>query len=358
MKYLSLLFFLLVPLMAFSQTDLTKSADQLFNTFERQCKSMGTSAAIAVNGKVKWKKAAGFSDHKNQRSFNTSTKTRIASIAKPMTAIAVMQLVEKGAIDLEGLIGTYLNNCPPAWKSITIRQLLAHTSGIKAYPIGREAATKKQYNSLEAAMNVFKNRPLKFKPGSNFHYSTYNYVVLGRIIELVSGLTYGDYMKKNIWEVAEMHNTGIENSENLKDQSLAYIQKNKRKSKKAKSINLSNRIPGGGLYSTVEDMIKFGQAVIDHKFITKETYERMAQKQFEREKGQPYGLGWFFYGPKGEEHLIVGHSGGQIGATTQLFIEPTNKIVVVVLSNTSGKRVWKEVVTLSSQLIRAAIKEK
>ena len=126
--------------------------------------------------------------------------------------------------------------------------------------------------------------------------------------------------------------------------------------KKAESNNLSNRIPGGGFYSTLNDVLKFGNAVLDFTLIKESTFNLMLENQFVPKQGNPYGLGWYFYAPHPNENLVIGHSGEQTGAATQLMIIPKNNTVVVVLANTSGT--WKDVVGLSSSLIGISEKYK
>jgi CubicO group peptidase (beta-lactamase class C family) len=268
-----------------------------------------------------------------------------------MTAVAIMQLVEQNLIDLDKPIGTYLPNFPKKEKGeITTRQLLAHTSGISQYNDTKEIENTIHFSDLKEAMHVFEDRPLLFEPGSSYFYTSYGYVVLGRIIEEVSGKTIEEYIKINIWNKANMKNTGVENiAETYDGKSCLYHFKNK-KPREAKQNDLSNRIPAGGFYSTLEDMLNFGNALLDGKLIEESSFELMIQNQFEQTEGNQYGLGWFFYAPKPNDNLVIGHSGEQTGSASQLMIIPNSKTVVVVLSNTSGT--WKDVVTLSSELIQ------
>lgn len=308
-------------------------------------KAVGVVAGISEGDSILWKSAYGHMDLKNDKKANTKMRTRIASIAKPMTAIAVMQLYEKGLIKLDDPIQTYIKEFANLdTKGITIRQLLNHTSGIKAYATKKEAKTSKNYNTLTKAMNVFINRSLYNKPGKEYHYSTYNYVVLGVLTERVSGERFEDYMKKNIWEKAFMNHTGAEKYGEIYDNKTKLYTKNKKgKIKKVeKENNLSNRIPGGGFYSTIEDILKFGQAVLNNTLIKQETLKMMLQDNDLRKEGNPYGIGWFMYGGKPNPETVFGHSGGQTGASSQLLIIPEQEKVIVVLANTSN--VWEKVI--------------
>ena len=172
---------------------------------------VGAAAAYSINGETIWETVGGYSDEKTKQSFQKNTKVRMASIAKSMTAIAIMQLVEKGLLDLDAPIQNYVPNYPKQTKTqITTRHLLSHTSGIDGYKNTKEAETQINYPTLDDAITIFKNRPLLFEPGTGYNYTTYGYTLLGLILENISGLTYEDYMRKNIWDIAEMNNTGID----------------------------------------------------------------------------------------------------------------------------------------------------
>ncbi len=300
---------------------------------------LGMLAAYSINGKIVWSQSAGYRDAETQKPFDENTLTRVASLAKPMTAVACMQLVEKGQLDLDLKIQTYIPFYPEHPEGIiTTRMLLAHTSGMGAYEKKEEKLNEVEYATMKDAAKVFQDRPLKFKPGTEFAYTTYGYVVLGLIIEEISQMSFEDYMLKNIWEPSGMTNTSVENR-SIKNENRSQCYHKKGKNKKAKLFepySLSNRIPAGGLETTLGDLLNFGQAVIDHTLISEVSFQEMTTVDVLPKDGNPYGCGWFLYGQKGNENALIGHGGGQIGANTQLIIVPSQKLVVVALSNTSG----------------------
>lgn len=312
----------------------------------------GVAAGISIQENRVWVTAQGYSDKANNKAMNVQTITRTASIAKSMTAVAIMQLVEKGLIDLDAPIQTYIPDYPEKKEGIiTTKQLLYQTSGIPAYATGKEAQTQKDYANLTAAVEVFKNRDLKHTPGTAFYYTTYGYVVLGLIIEKVSRLSYEAYMTKNIWAKAGMLHTGVEKyqSEYAHKSSLYHRNKKKKIKLATKENNLSNRIPGGGFYSTVDDLLRFGEAMINHTLINAESLQTMLTKSTAEKTGNPYGMGWFMYGGTENPSGCFGHSGEQTGVSAQLMIIPSKETVVVVLANTSGA--WEEAIQLSVELI-------
>jgi len=257
--------------------------------------------------------------------------------------------VEHGKLNLEEPISNYLDNLPGDKQQITIKQLLAHTSGIPQYKDDKEIENTIHYNSLQEAMEMFIDRPLLFEPGTKYFYTSYGYVVLGRLIEAVTGMSYEDYMKTFIFDKAGMPHTQVETVNETFENSSCLYHNNGRKAKSAKQNDLSNRVPAGGYLSTLEDVIAFGNAIMKNELISEESLSRMLEIQDVEYDGNKYGLGWFLYGPKDYESLVIGHSGGQSGCTSQLMIIPRSKTVVVVLSNTSGY--YPEIATFASNLI-------
>ena len=350
MKRVLIMLLLSIPFKQFSQ----EPADKVLQNVITKELAVGASAGYAINGKVVWASANGFANKEANIPFALDTKVRMASIAKPMTALAIMQLVELGKIDLDVPIQTYIPDYPKQENTqITTRHLLSHTSGIPAYKDVKEANTTEAYASLDDALVVFKDRNLLFEPGSRFSYTTYGYVVLGVLIERISGMPYETYMQKHIWDKAGMSNTGVDTfGVVLENESQLYSRKGgKKKPKLVKENNLSNRIPGGGLFTTVRDMLKFGNAVLQHQLVSKETLELMIKHHSLEKENNSYGFGWFLYGQKPNEGTVIGHTGAQRGCSSFLLMVPEKKAVAIVLANTS--RV--EVGATTNNLLRLAL---
>lgn len=331
----ALLFFLSMMISAQNQSDPGQAVLEKLVTNEF---TVGASGAYTIGDSIVWKSAVGYADQKNNVLFKTSTKVRMASIAKSMTALAIMQLVEQNKLDLDAPIQKYIPDYPKQQGTqITAHHLLSHTSGIGGYKNTKEANTTKEYASLSEALDIFKNRELLFKPGTKYSYTTYGYTVLGVILERISGQSFEEYMQMNIWNRAGMTETGVVKFGVAKDsQSLLYHRKGgKGKPKEGNENNLSNRIPGGGFYTTVDDMLKFGNAVLNNTFVKEETLGLMREHHSLEKVQNGYGFGWFLYSPMPNEGEVFGHSGAQMGCSSQLYIVPKTKSVVVVLTNTS-----------------------
>jgi len=368
MKYLISFMFCLVSLSSYNQTTnilskvefqklLAERSSSLLNECISYQEVVGISAGIYQDGDVVWSDAAGYMDLEGKKKAEVNMVNRLASISKPMTAIAVLQLMEKGLLELDDPIQKYIPDFPVKEEgTITIKHLLQHSSGIKAYKNKKESFPTKNYAKLRDAVSLFEERALANTPGQGYQYTTYGYVVLGLIIEQASGMSYRDYMKTHIWDVAGMVDTDVEMfGQAYANKANLYFKNKKGEFEKDKQTNLSVKVPGGGIQSTVADILKFADAVLNDKLISPETSQLMITDSGLKQRGNPYGLGWFLYSdaarPSGR---IIGHSGSQSGTSTQLFIFLDKKAAVVVLSNTA--EAWNDVFALTDRLSDALVR--
>ncbi len=357
MKQIALLGLLLITFCCNLNAQDKSLQEQIENMVEEQI-VVGVAAGYSVDGKIIEQLVAGHADQSAQKEFTADTKVRMASIAKPMTALAIMQLVEQGRLDLEVPIQTYIPDYPRHPKTqITIKQLLSHTSGIAGYKNNKEANTVIEYATLHDAIEIFKNRDLLFEPGTQYSYTTYGYTVLGAIVETITKQSFETFIQEYIFDKAGMKNSGVKKfGVMMENESKLYHRKGgKRNAKPAVENNLSNRIPGGGLYTTLNDMFKFGDAVINNVFVKKETLDLMREHHSLEKERNAYGFGWFLYNPKPNEGAIIGHSGGQIGCSSFLYIVPEKKAVSVILANTS--RTGGSVDYIAINLLKASIQK-
>ena len=300
----------------------------------------GLSIAIVSDNQFRWQSGYGMADLENSVPAKAATVYRIASVAKPLTAVAAMQLVEKGNLDLDAPIQKYVPTFPTKPWPITTRQLLGHLSGIRNYR-GNEAGSTLFYSSLTEALSIFKDDPLDFEPGTKYSYTTYGYTLLGTVIEGASGMSYVDYMRENVFKPAKMSHTQADNVfDIIPNRARGYHPKVYGKFdgnlRNANLIDSSYKIPAGGLVSTVEDLANFAIAVQNGVLIKKETFEQMSSPQKTRDgKATAYGLGWYIDGV-GDRKGLVWHGGVQPGATSMLFILPKERFALVILTNLEG----------------------
>ena len=329
-------------------------ADSILNNAMKLNDFTGVSTGYYTERCGSWYSTAGFKNKGKGIRSDKNTLFRLASISKPFTAIAIMQLVEKGLLDLDGIVQSYLPDYPISDKgNITIRQLLNHTSGIAHYSSMLSAVSFKRYDNLSHALDKFKDKELLFMPGKDYHYTTYGYTVLGAIIENVTELSFQEYMDKYIWKPTNMNNTSLE------DQNIVYENKAKlyinvnNQFIKSPNTDLSVKYPGGGIQSTAEDMLKFGKAIIDHHLIDSTSLATMMHIDSGIAKeGTPYGLGWFILS-NDKEGRVIQHGGSQSGTSTFFKIYLDKKLVVITLANSFESD--QEVYLLSKELADFAL---
>lgn len=296
---------------------------------------LGVTIGLYKAGCGTWIGGAGFSSKKDQKRVNGNMLNRIASISKPMTALAIMKLYEESKIDLDVPIQTYLEEFPIKKEGkITIRQLLKHTSGLPNYSSNWEGFTYTHYPTLIKAIEHFKDKDLVFKPEADFLYSPYGYTVLGAIIEKVSGQSYEEYMVNNIWRKAGMKNTSLEHRDKIYDNKARLYLKVKSNYIRAPYNDLSLTYSGGGIQSTAFDLLELGKAILENKLIDSTTFDLMISSTDSLKAGTPYGFGWYVQNDPKYGRIIY-HGGSQSGTSAYFRIYLDEKIIVSVLTNNS-----------------------
>lgn len=343
----------------FVEDQLESKANQIINKQMVSGNFLGVTAGLYIENCGTYKSGAGFVEKGDQKRATSDMLGRIASVSKPMTAIAIMQLYERGLLDLDIPIQNYLKEFPKKAKGdISIRHLLKHTSGIPHYASKWEALSFTHYPTLTNALDAIKNKELDFKPGTQYRYSSYGYTLLGAIIEEASQMSYEEYMKKNIWDTAGMSNTGLEEAgQKYNNKSKQYL-KIKSTYIKSPKTDLSIIYPAGGVQSTVGDLLKFGEAVLSNRLIKRSTLDMMINATDELAPAagdDPYGFGWGVYDdPK--YGRIIQHGGTQPGTSAFFSIFMDHKIVSAVMSNSFGTR--QNVFFLSRDLAILALDNK
>ncbi len=314
----------------------------------------GISVAIAVAGELRYAKGFGKADLENDVPVTTATRFRTASIAKPMTAVAVMQLAEQGRLNLDAEIQMYCPAFPKKRWPVTVRQLLGHLGGVRHYQRPGEASGTEHFFTVRDSLRLFADDPLLHEPGTRYTYTTYGYVLLGCAVEGASGISYEEYMQKNVWGPAGMEHTRTDHHFLLiPGRARGYSKVDagdynrlpghmKSQVRVGQLMNASlhdtsMKIPGGGLLSTASDLVRFGLAVLEGRLVKPETREAMWTRQKTNDgNGTNYGLGWSLGTTQQRGLPIVSHSGGQAGTSTLLVIVPEQKIVVAVMTNLQG----------------------
>jgi CubicO group peptidase (beta-lactamase class C family) len=243
----------------------------------------------------------GLADIENDVPAKATTVYRLASVSKPITAVATMQLVERHRLNLDDAVGKWLPNVPAALQPITVRQLLSHQSGIRHYTPQEDDSSKhypQHYTSLRDALVIFKNDPLVHAPGTKMTYSTYGYTLLGVIIEEASGQNYVDFVTNNIFQpVGMMRSRWDDPHAIVPNRSRGYAKTDAGFLRNAGFMDPSYKIPGGGWLSTVGDMVRFGLALQAGTLLKPGSLRQMVTMQRVDGKDDTfYGLGWIVEG--------------------------------------------------------------
>ena len=159
----------------------------------------GLSVAIGENLQLAWSRGFGIADLEDQAPVTPATVFRLASVSKPITAVAVMQLVERGKLDLDAPIERYVPAFPQKPWPVTVRELLSHLGGVRHYTSEAEVYSTRHYNDLTSPLAIFAADPLLCEPGTAFHYSTYGYNLLGAAVEAASGMRFANYLARRMF---------------------------------------------------------------------------------------------------------------------------------------------------------------
>lgn len=294
----------------------------------------GMSVAVAVGDRLVWSQGFGLADVENETPAGPSTVYRIASISKPIAATAVMQLAERGRVNIDDPVQKYVRAFPPKGEqTVTVRHLLTHTSGIRHYRAAREMESRDRYDSIEDALRIFKDDPLLFEPGTKYTYSTYGYNVLAAVVEAASGLAFETYLRTHVWGPAGMSSTYFDHVNAIIPRRARQYVREGRTLLNAPYADLSNKWAGGGMLSTAEDLIRFHIALDQGKLLKPETLRQMyAPHRLSDSSESNYGLGWASW-KDASGQAWIGHAGGATGGTTFLVRDPGRRLAAAVLCN-------------------------
>jgi CubicO group peptidase (beta-lactamase class C family) len=296
-------------------------------------------ALIARDEEVVWDLAAGLTDREADVSNHMGTRFNLGSMNKMFTAVAIMQLEERGLLTRDGTIADYLPAYPneEVAEQVTVEHLLTHTSGLGDVFTGQFEADPHRFRSNADYLPLFVGGSLRFAPGERFHYSNAGYVVLGLIIEELSGVGYHDYVRDSIFEPSGMLDTGnYEVEEEVADLAVGYTFLNIRGEPTGVLSPNTSMMPGrgfaaGGGYSTAEDLLRFRNALLDGRLLAPESIDLLITGKVDVRDGARYAYGFFDQIDDGQR--VVGHTGGAPGVCSFLNIYPGTGYTVVVLSN-------------------------
>lgn len=289
---------------------------------------------VAENGKVIYRKGLGRANMEWNIPNTPETKFRLGSITKQFTATLTLQLVEQGKIKLEGKISDYLPDYrKDIGEKVTVHQLLNHTSGIPSYtgmPGFFQDVSRDPY-TVNDFVKKYTSNDLEFEPGSRFSYNNSGYFLLGAIIEKVTGKTYEEVLKEKIFDPVGMRNTGYDHHSDIIEKRATGYQKSADSYMNAPYLDMSIPYAAGSMYSTVDDLYLWDQALYTDLVLSAHSKELMFKPNLEN-----YAYGWTITKTSFDEKIpIITHGGGINGFTTTIVRFPAQKHLVVMLDNTA-----------------------
>lgn len=288
-----------------------------------------------MKGDEVWAKGYGFADLENKLPARAESMYRLASVTKPMTATAVLQLAEKGRIDLDAEVQTYVPYFPKKNFPVTVRQLLGHLGGISHYKNYDEEGHFKDPKTTRQAIAVFENFDLIAEPGTRYSYSSYGYNLLGAVIEGASGTSYGEYMRENVWRPLGMENIRLDDTRELIPNRVRGYESNDGQIRNSEFVDISSRFAAGGTRATVVDLVRFGRGFAGGKVLSRASLDLMFNSMVTKSGALTnYSAGWDTT-PMGGR-FVVSHSGGQQETSTYLFSFPSRDLSIAVMSNLEG----------------------
>jgi CubicO group peptidase (beta-lactamase class C family) len=316
-----------------------QAADALLGELVAQHSFRG-SVLIARHGRIILSKGYDWADVAHRVPNTPHSRFRIGSITKQFTALAILQLQDQGRLHVHDHLASYLSPCPAAWRPITLHQLLTHTSGIPDY------TTFPSFPSLmtrtltpEQLIAVFRDKPLAFPPGSRWRYSNSGYVLLGAIVERVTGLSYAAFLQQHIVTPLHLTNTGYDaNHSALPGHATGYATWER----PAAYIDLSVAFANGCLYSTTEDLYRWDRALRSGHpaLVSARALRQMFTPYAPTDPADPqavaYGYGWFI-GYEGA-HREIEHTGDINGFISANQLYPDDDLTIIYLSNLETDR--------------------
>lgn len=296
------------------------------------------AVSLSVNGKTIFSEACGWADAEWDIKNTPETRFRTGSIAKQFTAASVLLLYEDGKLSLSDPIGKYLPDLPESWKTVTIHQLLTHTSGlpqpnyfdpdvVKRSPLG---PTPRDF------VGLLRNTPLSFPPGTKTAYNNMGYYLLGFLVEKVSSMKYEQFVQRGIFDRLEMRDSGFDDIRQvIPHRASGYSIVDGRLQNVDPLDAGASAWSAGGFYSTTHDLTVWSEALAHGKLLNADSIARMLTIYPETElEGMHYGYAVVLANRFG--HPLQYHGGGIKGFTSVLQRYPDVGLVIVVLSNLDG----------------------
>lgn len=320
---------LLSPVALFAQDIDVARTDQIVQSYVTAKQFMG-SALIARNGQILLDKGYGYADLEWQIPDTPETKFRLGSMTKQFTAAGILLLEERGKLSTDDIVKKYMPDAPAAWDKITIYNLLTHTSGIPNFTSFPDYRSSEGTPTTPAQLVArFRDKPLDFQPGEKWSYSNSGYVLLGYLIEKISGQTYQNFIQENFFKPLGMNDSGYDsNSAIILNRASGYAP-GPGGPVNAGYIDMSIPFSAGALYSTTHDLLRWDEALYGGKVLSPAALKKMTTP-FK----QNYACGLMVQTVQG--HTVYEHGGGIEGFNTDMAYYPDERLALIALSNLNG----------------------
>jgi CubicO group peptidase (beta-lactamase class C family) len=323
----------IMPLAAALADERADMIDKLFHDFDKPG-APGASVMVIRNGKVLCARAYGLANVEKSERNTTATNFRLASLSKQFTAMAIMILADAGKLRLDDSITNFFPEFPEYGKAITVRHLLNHTSGLVDYEDVIPKGTTLPVLDFNVLRLLMQQDHALFPAGSKFQYSNSGYALLALIVERVSGKTFASFLKRQIFKPLGMTNTVAYESgiSQVAHRAFGYTQAGEQWKLNDQSLT-SSVLGDGGVYSSVEDLFKWDQALYGTRLVSRKILKAAFTpgNSTLHDKGVEYGFGWFLSEYRGLRNIW--HYGSTVGFATRISRFPDKKFTVIILSN-------------------------
>jgi CubicO group peptidase (beta-lactamase class C family) len=308
------------------------------------------SAAIGYDGRIQWAGVVGYANLEKEVPATLSSRYRLGSVSKALTAVLLARLLDENAIELDAKASEYVPDLPDHYREVTVRMLASHTAGVRHYsgmpaywPPWNPINSAKEYASVEDGLRIFIDDDLLFAPGTGFSYSTYGYSLLSRLMEGATGSDFESLLQDELFQPATMLHTAVDAAGSTPER-VSFYSTSRSKYVEAYPTNSSYKIAGGGILSTPMDVALLGQLLLGDDFISAEA-KRLMWTPATLSDGtinyQNYGMGWriddsteLFGGD--DPTVIIHHGGRQTGGVALFVLVPQFGISVAAFSNTTS----------------------
>jgi CubicO group peptidase (beta-lactamase class C family) len=326
----SLSLILLLSIACLAQDGVSSRVDEYIRSEMQAQQIPGLSLAVIKDGQIVLARGYGLANVEHQVPVKPETIFQSGSMGKQFTATAVMMLMEEGKLSLDDRITKYFPDGPEAWRNITVRHLLTHTSGMTDYPQGFDM--RRDYTEDELYQRI-KTVPLAFQPGEKWSYSNLAYVMLGILIHKVSGKFYGDFLQERVFKPLGMSTARVISETDIVPNRAAGYRSVNGQLKNQNWVSPSlNTTADGALYLTIYDMAKWDAALYTDKLLKRASLEQMwTPVKLNDGKTHPYGFGWSIADIRGRR--LVEHGGAWQGFKAHISRYIDDKLTVVVFAN-------------------------